>query len=575
MNRRKFIIRASGAGLVAPYLSSVHLKENFNYVEGELLYNGIRLANVWPPRNLHPESEEPMPVPYLSNVPKILPIDIGRQLFVDDFLIQKTNLTREYHSAKKFEGNPVFSPFSEDEVGGPENKRSVVYTGHGGVFYDWEEGLYKMYYRSGWLGGLALATSKDMIHWERPDLGLAGGNLILPKGHVYTGEDLLTAGSDNCVWLDMQAPPSQRLKFLTCWLHAPVDQRPKHTTHSLHVSDGKTWSKGRPTGIVGDYCSFFYNPFRKKWIYSIRISDGPRGRCRYYAENHDFLGGADWSDAVYWTNTDRLDQPEPKGAYPGAGDPPELYSLSAIAYESIFIGMHQILRGPKNKVCDEGKFPKLTDLEIGYSRDGFHWQRPCRQAFIAGERKEGVWDRAYVHAATGVFVVSGDKLIFPYTSFSGIAPNGYKGSYTGSCIGIAFLRRDGFASMNALNKSGFLVTRPVVFSGSRIFINASAIYGSIRVEVLDENMKAVFPFTMENCLPFSGDSTIAELKWRDGKNLAALAGKVVRFRFEVSNGSLYAFWVSKDSTGRSDGYLAAGGAGHSAIADRVGLGAFN
>lgn len=128
--------------------------------------------------------------------------------------------------------------------------------------------------------------------------------------------------------------------------------------------------------------------------------------------------------------------------------------------------------------------------------------------------------------------------------------------------------------MEALNKKGFLVTRPIVFSGSCIFINAAVPNGSVRVEVLDENMKVILPFRKINCLAFSGDSTITELKWKDGKNLASLAGKVVRFRFEIKNGSLYAFWVSKDSSGLSDGYLAAGGAGYSGITDRLGLGGY-
>jgi hypothetical protein len=43
--------------------------------------------------------------------------------------------------------------------------------------------------------------------------------------------------------------------------------------------------------------------------------------------------------------------------------------------------------------------------------------------------------------------------------------------------------------------------------------------------------------------------------------LASLAGKPVRFRFHLTNGRLYAFWVSRDESGRSDGYLAAGGPG--------------
>ncbi|MHC4690972.1 MAG: hypothetical protein ACYS5F_15300 [Planctomycetota bacterium] len=52
---------------------------------GEILYNGIVLPDEWPPRT-YEMTREPMPVPYLENPPEDIPIDVGRQLFVDDFL---------------------------------------------------------------------------------------------------------------------------------------------------------------------------------------------------------------------------------------------------------------------------------------------------------------------------------------------------------------------------------------------------------------------------------------------------------------------------------------------------------
>ena len=61
--------------------------------------------------------------------------------------------------------------------------------------------------------------------------------------------------------------------------------------------------------------------------------------------------------------------------------------------------------------------PKLTDLELGFSRDGFHWDRPDRSGFIKCSRTEGAWDRAYLHSTTGVFVVCDDELVFPYLRF--------------------------------------------------------------------------------------------------------------------------------------------------------------
>lgn len=60
--------------------------------EGELLYNGIRLPLVWPPKIKDVPAEPITPV-YLTSPPAVIPIDVGRQLFVDDFLIEKTTLT--------------------------------------------------------------------------------------------------------------------------------------------------------------------------------------------------------------------------------------------------------------------------------------------------------------------------------------------------------------------------------------------------------------------------------------------------------------------------------------------------
>ena len=99
-----------------------------------------------------------------------------------------------------------------------------------------------------------------------------------------------------------------------------------------------------------------------------------------------------------WTGPSR---PARYPGYEGEGDPPQLYSLAAVAYESLMIGMHHIHRGPKNEICAKGKFPKLTDLELGFSRDGFHWDRPDRRGFLRGERRVGAWDRAYLHTHDG------------------------------------------------------------------------------------------------------------------------------------------------------------------------------
>jgi len=549
----KMVLLILGPGVAVSPHTPAPLKP-WSENDGERLYNGIVLPRAWPPDHFDPKSTEPMPVPYRQHPPAVIPIDLGRQLFVDDFLIESTTLKRTFHQATKFAGNPVFKAETARELGpstqGERGEEATTFLGQGGVFWDPAARHFKMFHVAGWRGPLSLATSTDMKNWTRH-------GPLLPEGLRWTGPKLTTGGSDNCVWLDLNAKnPAERIKYITCWLHVPREQRPQGFMHSLHVSDGRTFSDAVTTSIAADdYCSFFFNPFREKWVFSIKKGTA-RGRSRYYFESDDFLKGADWGKAVYWTNADRLDAPEPAGRYPGAGDAPQLYSLNAVAYESLMVGMHYIHRGPKNEICDAGKFPKLLDLELGFSRDGFHWDRPDRRGFIVGSRAEGAWDRAYLHGTAGVFVVLDDQLVFPYMGTSGVAPSGKRGMYSGGSIGLATLRRDGFASMDG---PGTLTTRPVKFSGGHLFANLN---GELRAEVLDESGKV-----LASSQPVSGDATKRRLEWTGRTDLAAFAGRAVRFRFHVTRGSLFAFWMTPDANGASNGYVGAGGPGFNGVRD--------
>src|SRR5689334_7519388 len=114
------------AGLAARGLPSPALAAE----EGELLYNGIRLPTSWPPQ-LKEVPQEPVTPAYLTKPPAVIPIDVGRQLFVDDFLIDKTTLTRTHH-------RPTFHPKNPVLTGG------MVFSD--GVFYDPQDKLFKMWY---------------------------------------------------------------------------------------------------------------------------------------------------------------------------------------------------------------------------------------------------------------------------------------------------------------------------------------------------------------------------------------------------------------------------------------------
>jgi len=179
-----------------------------------------------------------------------------------------------------------------------------------------------------------------------------------------------------------------------------------------------------------------------------------------------------------------------------------------------------------------------------------------------------------------ICTIRGDTLWIYYTGFQGDAKrldNHWckNGMYDRGATGVAFLRRDGFASMDAGNEAGTLTTRPVTFSGKHLFVNLDAPKGSLRVEVLDNEGRPIEPFTRDKCRPLSTDSTLEQVTWEGGSDLSELNGKTVRFRFHLTNGSLYTFWVSRDNAGCSNGYVAGGGPGYTGLKDTVGRAALD
>ena len=472
----------------------------------ETLSNGIVLPDEWPPRPAL--NYDPMPLPYLNEArPAVIPIDCGRQLLVDSFLIEKSSLERVAHQPRKVSFNPVLFPETELEMGSYGTPGASAKDG--GMWWDPADGMFKMWYEAGWLNKMAYAVSADGVHWEKPALDVVEGtNEIVP--------DIVADAST--VWLDhFTDNPDERFKmFLRSPNSIPGSKERFNYGNCMVSPDGIHWSAPARTGRCGDRSTVFYNPFRKVWVYSLRnagnVANSAIGRYRLYHEHPDFMKGADWDyDSLrFWCGADYLDAPDPY-----INDRPQLYNLSATPYESIMLALPQVHLGPDNGLCRLRGVPKITELKVAYSRDGFNWDRSDRDVFICAERHPGAWDRGYVQSVGGICAIVGDELWFYYIGFSGDdkkRSNVYErnGMHYGGSTGMAVLRRDGFVSHKAGATAGELLTRPVVFSGSHLFVNVDcAGSGSLAVEVIGPDGKPVPGFEMEKCRPLSVDSTIA------------------------------------------------------------------
>jgi hypothetical protein len=552
ISRRAFL-----AGAAASLAMPIPALARQSSLRGETLYNGITLGRPWPPDWRAPD-EHPTRPPYLTDRPAVVPIDVGRQLFVDDFLIDETTMSRTFHKATYHAANPILKPEHDWETyddlaartGKPANPSAMVFSD--GVFFDPKDRLFKLWYLAGYGASTCCAVSRDGITWEKPRLDVVKGTNIVHQ----------SPRDSSTIWLDHFATnPAQRFK-MAYWHDFAL---------TLAVSpDGIHWSEIGRTGRSSDRSTFFYNPFRRVWAFGVKddqfAAQSHSGRYRRYWEDADFAAALGWSgrSPVAWMKADSRDPNRPDGGRP------ELYNLDCAGYESLVLGLFTIWRG-ESKLRE-----KINEIEVGFSRDGFHWDRPDRSTFLGVSQKEGDWNWANVQSAGGCCLVVGDQLYFYVSGRQGRPGTADPGVCS---TGLATLRRDGFASMDWLpgeggiirgrvtgNSAGTLTTRPVQFSGRHLFVNGDLGDGHLRVEVLDRDHTVIAPYTAAACAPVSGNATKIAVNWT-AANLGDLAGRAVRFRFTLTKGRLYAFWVSAKQTGESGGYPAAGGPGFSGPAD--------
>ncbi len=532
----------------------------------ERLYNNITLPDVWPPHYKEETLDKPLRIPYLENKPDYIDITVGRQLFVDDFLIYETDLIREFGKPQVL-SQPVLWPQTSMEMN--DGYCTCACPFNGGVFYDAQNKKYKMWYHSGWFDGSAYAESEDGLNWKRLSQIKSGCSDRVLKhipGYMRDGD---------AVWLDEYASCAEErykmLVFYRCFeedykyyhlkpKHAhddPSSVPPREITVLYKSSDGINWNEVGTTSHSGDNTTFFYNPFRKKWVYSMRTFSelDSRVRVRSYYETDDFYKGSQWTkaDLSFWARTDINDKPDPELGYYT-----QLYNLDAVAYESVMLGIYSVFMGPPNFVCEKTGLPKINDLKIAFSRDGFHFDRPTYSDFISSSRKEGSWDYGYLHPANGICTVSEDKLYFYYSAFSGQSPFFGSHKYSGGAAGVATLRRDGFAGMKSEGAGQTLTTEVLKYEGEFLFINADCLTGELRVEILNPKGEVISGYSKEECNPMKVDQTKYRISWQNKKSLNGLKQDKIRIRFILDHATIYAFWITDSKQGKSHGYLAAG-----------------
>ena len=175
-------------------------------------------------------------------------------------------------------------------------------------------------------------------------------------------------------------------------------------------------------------------------------------------------------------------------------------------------------------------------IELVTSHNGVDWRRQEKpRPSILALGPNGAWDDGMLFTPNHP-LVEGDTIKLYYGGFD--VTHGTNGS---AAIGLATLRKDGFASLGAGQTAGSVTTKKIdTTTRSQLRVNYKTTGGWIKVELLDEAGNTIPGYTSRDCNPLTGDNTNQTVSLKNTKNLPTQT-KPVQIRFILKNAALYAF----------------------------------
>ena len=459
----------------------------------------------------------------------------GKQLFVDDHLIDEiVGARKRLNQPVKHPQNPLLVKDKPWEETGP---------GYGTVHYDAEAKQFKMWYTF-WrkvegtsTALLGYAVSQNGIDWTKPNVSESKQTNLLRHPPI---QGFQNAG----IFKDpVDRDPNRRYKML---FSCNPDSTPKTWRTSVAFSpDGLSWDAAEETALIPfsdtQICPLWDQSIQR-YVAILRFGP-PNTRMISRIQSEDFIHWSPKITVLRWT---KFEEPQKT----------QFYQMAPMPYAGGYVGVlgayHHRWQKP---VPPDQPWTDRQDLHLVYSRNGVTWSRvggrgaipheelsqprnwkqEVRDAtFVPYGRKDKDWDWGFVLPYfTPDPIVVDDRIYFYYAAqnarhfwmYSGDPPEkdpNAKDPNRG--VGLATLRLDGFVSIEAGSEGGTMTTRPFVFLGDTLELNADATDGVIVVDALDGDGNVISGFSRAECVPITSDNLRHSLSWAGHENLHQLQG---------------------------------------------------
>ncbi len=513
-----------------------------------------------PPESYASKMEEvparPVTEPLLFDRGSEGPISLGRRkhLFIDGAFLESPELL-------KFNVNPPKK--AEQVIGdiqGPFRKHLTV--------LEDEQGVIRIY-NSVERDYLAVHTSTDGVHFVAPDLG----RTVEGRRNIVIDE---INGGMGTPFIDPAAPAQSKFKFLTDFNRRGI---------YLYTSpDGFQWTRQR-TAIVpfrsGSQSCTFYDEQRGRYVAYHRtdMQATPAGatlRGTVLTEMEDIsqpVAYAKLNQADYQAASDTLILREPQPWFldngpltpgglglefplkfrPTDADPigTDIYVSKAMKYPGApdtylafpIVYFHYEEDGPPTRLTlmdeERGLGSGPLETQVAVSRDGIHWTRKYRPAYVGIGAHAG-HDVVTAYLAHGM-VIRGDE-IWQYYFGEDYYHSPWQKSAAGRGVYRVVQRLDGFVSMDSpYDREVTVRSRVFTFAGQGLFLNVDTdAAGYVQIGFEDPQGNPIAGYGVDDCIYVNGDFIETPVEWTHGFDIAHLAGRELRLVFRMRGSKLYA-----------------------------------
>ena len=459
-----------------------------------------------------------------------------KYLLVDDTWIEfSARVHRTIHQPQRLSALPVLVPDKLWEGNAICLFGSVIVR---------EDGLFQMWYQTfvkyveGTVVKICYAESQNGINWVKPSLGLvefAGSK----QNNILLEYPYGTMDSPSVIFEPESKEPNRRYKMIYFaepkGKFAEKKQEWGEGLFAAFSQDGIHWSKTDPEYIpvardVGDRTNIMraadsevpYVAFTRRYD----MMEKMRGRCIYRSDSKNFIH---WSDPQLVFLPDLQDNADW-----------QFYGMIGFPYEGMYLGCLEVLHTQQDYI----------DCQLVTSRDGVSWQRSQPRVVFLPAGQPEQWDSRWVNISANPPIRQNDRLWFYYSGRNAAHKQMYPFPY--AAVGVATLRIDGFASIEAGFSEGYIVTKPVPYGGEKLYLNfdtrtlagvSTAVPSAwVRIEVQDEQGNPILKSKKDEASKLQGDS-IRYLAQLDYNALKGHIGKKIRLKFELVNANLYSFWL--------------------------------